>query len=110
MSTLERPTRDALLRAAHELLVSEGPAAVTIRRVAAGANSTTMTIYSQFGGKDGIIDELFVEGFRVLQAALQAVGPSADPVDDLRRGAAAYRHFALENTAYYSLTFQRPIP
>jgi AcrR family transcriptional regulator len=109
MATVHGATRDALLRAAHELLVTQGPSALTVRRVAAEAQTTTMNLYSRFGGKYGIIDELYAEGFRRLHDALRAVTPSDDPISDLRRGAAAYRRFALDNPAYYSIMFQKPI-
>ena len=59
-------TREALLAAAHDLLATEGPAALTVRRIAAAAGMSTMNVYSRFGGKDGVLDELFIDGFRRL--------------------------------------------
>ena len=46
----------------------EGPGALTVRRIAAAAGMSTMNVYSRFGGKDGVLDELFVDGFRRLGA------------------------------------------
>jgi AcrR family transcriptional regulator len=109
VATPEGATRAALLRAAHEILVTQGPSALTVRGVAAGAQTSTMNLYSRFGGKDGVVDELYAQGFRLLHDALRAVTPSDDPIADVRRGAAAYRRFALDNPAYYSIMFQQPI-
>ena len=56
-------TRATLLDAARTLLEADGPAALTVRRIAAEAGMSTMNVYSRFGGKDGVVDELYCEGF-----------------------------------------------
>ncbi|MEY2552238.1 MAG: hypothetical protein QOC57_98, partial [Ilumatobacteraceae bacterium] len=58
-----------LLKAASELLAEEGPAALTVRGIANAAGVSTMNVYSRFGSKDGVVDHLFVEGFRRLGEA-----------------------------------------
>jgi AcrR family transcriptional regulator len=101
--------RGALLRAAHDLLASEGPVALTVRRIATVAGVSTMNVYSRFGGKDGVVDALFVDGFRRM-ADQMAAGPATDdPLADLRECGQAYRRFARENPTYYELMFDRPI-
>ena len=67
-----RDTREALLAAAHDLLATEGAGALTVRRIAAAAGMSTMNVYSRFGGKDGVLDELFVDGFRRLAETMEA--------------------------------------
>jgi AcrR family transcriptional regulator len=104
------PTRTALLDAAHQVLADEGPAALTVRRIATGAGLSTMNVYSRFGGKDGVVDELFADGFRRLTASMHDVAATDDPMDDLRRCGEAYRQFARDNRTYYSIMFQAPIP
>ncbi|MEM9696441.1 MAG: TetR/AcrR family transcriptional regulator, partial [Myxococcota bacterium] len=59
-----------LLAAASRLLAEYGPEALTVRRIAHAAGCSTMAIYSHFGGKNGVVDGLFQEGFRTLIEAL----------------------------------------
>ena len=103
-------TRDALLRAASTLLAKEGPAALTVRRIAAEAGVSTMGVYSRFGGKDGVVDALLREGFEDLSRALDDVGDTGDPMSDLRRCCRAYREFGISNATRYRLMFEGTVP
>ena len=105
-SSTRDQTRQALLDAAHDLLATEGPGSLTVRRIAAAAGMSTMNVYSRFGGKDGVLDELFTDGFRRLGAAMDAASDS----DDLHLCSELYRRFALEHPTYYSLMFDRVVP
>ena len=102
------PVRARLLEAAHDLLAEEGPGALTVRRIATEAGMSTMNLYSRFGGKDGVLDGLFRQGFAGLRAAMLDAGTSDDPGADLARCGAAYRRFAIENPTLYAVMFQRP--
>ena len=73
----------ALLAAAHRLLAEDGPSALTVRRLAAAAGVSTMNVYSRFGGKDGVVEELFVDGFRRLSAQMAHAPVTDDPFADL---------------------------
>lgn len=103
-------TRAALLAAAHDLLASEGPSALTVRRIASAAGVSTMNVYSRFGGKDGVLDELFVDGYRRMSDEMVATPTTDDPLADLLACGAAYRAFARSNPTYYSLLFDRSVP
>jgi AcrR family transcriptional regulator len=103
-------TREALLAAAHDLLATEGPGSLTVRRIAAAAGMSTMNVYSRFGGKDGVLDELFIDGFRRLGELMAEAPETDDPREDLRRCRHLYRRFARENSTYYSLMFDRVVP
>ena len=92
------------------LLAAEGAGALTVRRIAAAAGMSTMNVYSRFGGKDGVLDELFVDGFRRLAAKMEDSPSTDDPMADLRQCGACYREFASENATYYSLMFDRVVP
>src|SRR5690349_14518642 len=98
-------THAAILEAASRVLATDGPAALTVRRIAAEAGGSTMNLYSRFGGKDGVVDALFIEGFRRLAAQVTEAEDTDDPVEDLRRCAGCYRRFALENPTYYAVMF-----
>jgi AcrR family transcriptional regulator len=102
--------RAALLAAAHDLLAKEGPTALTVRRIAAAAGMSTMNVYSRFGGKDGVLDELFIDGFRRMGDEMGETPMSDDPAADLVTCGRSYRAFAKRNPTYYSLMFDRVVP
>jgi AcrR family transcriptional regulator len=103
---------EALLEGARRVLAAEGPGALTVRRICAEAGMSTMGVYSRFGGKDGVIEALFVDAFRGLAAAI--AGSQDPPTDDhaerLLRGCRAYRRYALEHPGYYRIMFERFLP
>ena len=99
----------AILDAARELLSSEGQGALTVRRIAAAAGGSTMNVYSRFGGKDGVIDALLIEGFEKLTEVIVAAYSRASATDDLMTCALAYREFALAYRTHYELMFDRAI-
>jgi AcrR family transcriptional regulator len=98
----------ALLDAARRLLATDGVGALSVRRIATEAGVAPMGVYSRFGDKHGIIEELFVEGFRLLTTYVTA-NPGPDPVTSIRNGMNGYRLFGLENRAHYSLMFDRSV-
>jgi len=100
---------ETLLRAAGEVLAKDGPAALTVRRIATDAGVSTMNVYSRFGGKDGVVEHLFVEGFARLRDAMEAVPESDDPLADIHACGLAYRRFALEHPTYYSVMFEKVV-
>lgn len=99
-----------ILEAASELLSKEGASALSVRRIAAAAGCSTMGLYSRFGGKDGVVDELYAEGFERLVDAMKANPPSDDPLADLRRAASCYREAALANATHYMVMFGGAVP
>jgi AcrR family transcriptional regulator len=99
-----------ILEAASELLSKEGASALSVRRIAAAAGCSTMGLYSRFGGKDGVVDELYAEGFERLVAGMKANPPTDDPLADLRRGANCYRDTALANATHYMVMFGGAVP
>ena len=99
-----------LLKAASGLLASEGPGALTVRKIANAAGVSTMNVYSRFGGKDGVVEHLFVEGFRRLGAAMSSVETTNDPVADMVSCGLAYRQFAIDNPTLYAVMFDRVVP
>ncbi|MBW0012607.1 TetR/AcrR family transcriptional regulator [Mycobacterium sp.] len=99
-----RSVRDEMLHAAVGLLDDEGPDALQTRRVASAAGTSTMALYTHFGGMRGLIGEVAEEGLRQFDAAL-SVPPTEDPVADLFAVGAAYRRYAIERTHMYRLMF-----
>jgi AcrR family transcriptional regulator len=99
-----------ILEAASELLSKEGASALSVRRIAAAAGCSTMGLYSRFGGKDGVVDELYAEGFERLVDAMKANAPTEDPLADLRRAATCYREHAIANATHYMVMFGGAVP
>jgi AcrR family transcriptional regulator len=101
--------RRAVLDAAAGVLDEEGPSALTVRAVAERVGASTKVVYTMFGGKAGLVDELFREGFARLEGHLrEASGRGAGPAR-VRRMARAYRAFALGNRAFYDVMYGSPI-
>ena len=100
---------ETLLRAASDLLATEGPAALTVRRIAHEAGVSTMNVYSRFGSKDGVVDRLYIDGFTRLRNAVSAQSLD-DPMEDLRACGQAYRRFARDNPTYYAVMFEGVVP
>jgi AcrR family transcriptional regulator len=100
---------NALLQAASTLLASEGAGALTVRRIATEAGMSTMNVYSRFGGKDGVVEHLFLRGFALLADAMHEVPETDDPMLDLSICGAAYRRFALDHVTLYSVMFERVV-
>lgn len=98
-----------LLRAASDVLATHGPAALTVRRIATEAGVSTMNVYSRFGGKDGVVEHLYLEGFARLRDAMAAVPFGDDAPADLVACCRSYRRFALANPTFYSVMFDRVV-
>lgn len=109
-SAAREALRRELLDVAGRLLDEDGPHALSTRRIAGRAGTSTMSIYALFGGKDGLAAALYVGGFDDLEAAMRAPPPrgtGAARVLDLNR---RYRRFALARPARYALMFERIVP
>jgi AcrR family transcriptional regulator len=110
MNRVHDETSRALLDAAHRLLADHGPDALTVRRIAGEAGMSTMNVYSRFGGKDGVIDELYIHGYQRLLADIDAVPHTDDIPADLVNVANAYRQFAQQHPTYYGVMFRSAVP
>lgn len=99
-----------MLNVAAELLRTEGPHALSLRRITQAAGTSTQAVYTLFGGKAGLVDALFAHGFSRLAAAFAALPTQVEPRERLSLLAHAYRRTALEEPALYDLMFGRPIP
>ena len=97
---------DSLIDSAMQILNDSGPDGLTVRAVAANAGVAPMGVYSRFGGKPGLLEALFVQGFEQLDRAVgDASGP--DSLARLRNGCRAYRTFAVTNPQVYELMFKQ---
>jgi AcrR family transcriptional regulator len=90
--------------------VAEGPATLTVRRLAELSGTSASAVYSLFGDKWGLIEEMFNEGFRRLSQRFGEVELTSNPVVDLIALGQAFRGSALANPHLYDLMFERPFP
>lgn len=97
--------RRRLLEGAARILDEEGPSALSVRRLANEAGTSTMAVYTHFGAMGGVVDAVATEGFQRLIDHVATVAVSDDPAADLLAMAAAYRQNALENQHLYSVMF-----
>src|SRR3954464_15939061 len=94
----DRPQqRGALIAAAARLIATEGPSALTLRRVAEEVGTSTMAIYTHFGGMPELRRGGRQEGFARLTASAEQWGESEDPVADLAGLGLAYYRLAMSN-------------
>jgi AcrR family transcriptional regulator len=94
-----------LVDIAARLLAEEGPESLSTRRIAAEAGSSTMAVYTHFGGMSGLVREIVYEGFARLNTAFTAVAETDDPVADLATFGRAYRFTAQTNPHLYAVMF-----
>ncbi|MBP0725343.1 TetR/AcrR family transcriptional regulator [Bacillus sp. RG28] len=97
--------RKNVIDAACLLLLEEGPESVTVRRVAQKLNCSTKIIYSLFGNKDGLVNEMYMDGCRLLAETFQQVPVTEKVLDDLVAISWAYWQFAQHHSGYYKMMF-----
>lgn len=102
--------RGSLIDAAARLLIEEGPAALTTRRLATEVGTSTMAVYTYFRGMDDLKRELRREGFARLAAFQQQVPQTDDVVADVVAQGLAYFSNALANSHLYRFMFMEPAP
>jgi AcrR family transcriptional regulator len=95
--------RQAILDAAHELLLEAGTDGFTMRRLADRCGYTAPTIYHYFGDKQGLLDTLLEQVLRELLAELERVPTAADPLDIMRAHFHAIVRFGVANPRHYRL-------
>ena len=76
--------------------------------MAAAAGCSTTGVYTWFGGKNGLVEAIFVDGFRRFHDAQQVVLDAEDA--DLDALADVYRSWALANPTHYQVMFERAVP
>jgi len=99
--------RSRLLERAAAIVFERGVDALSLRRLASDAGTSTTAVYSLFGNKAGLVDGLFRQATRRFATALAAVEPSDDPAEDVVRLGIAYRDYAISAPHLYAIMFGR---
>ena len=104
MATVSAP-REQLIEGGIRILERDGVSALSARRLAAETGTSTMAVYTHFGGMDGLVREIVHEGFARLEKHLNQVQKTDDPVADMGVLGRAYRANALANPHLYTVMF-----
>jgi AcrR family transcriptional regulator len=102
--------RQAILQAALRVLVEEGHGALTVRRVANVAGVSTIGVYTWFGGKDGLVDAIWIDGFHSFANSLRRAASGKAPIENMCAQATAYRRWALAHPMHYRVMFLGAMP
>jgi len=101
-------TAAASVRAARRLLESEGPDALTMRRIAGELGIQAPSLYKHFPDKRALEAAVLAEGLREFGVAMNAA--LATHVEPGRALAVAYRTYALQHPHLYRLMNDRELP
>jgi AcrR family transcriptional regulator len=104
--------REALIRAALDLIASKGPAGFTFADAARWAGVSSAAPYRHFRDRDALMIDVARRGYEMFEAALRKAWNAGKPdpfsaFDTLGR---AYLAFARAEPAYYSAMFEAGIP
>lgn len=97
--------RARILEAARAIVLADGFAGLTMRKIAQAIEYSPGTLYLHFAGRDDIARDLCIGGFRDLVAALTPVAAVPEPRARLEALADAYVRFGLEQAETYRLVF-----
>jgi len=97
--------RKLVVDAAATLLQEEGPEAVTVRKVAQKMDCSTKIIYSLFVNKEGLAQQLYLEGCKILANEFERTPQAANPVQYLLNIGETYWNFGQRYSSYYKLMF-----
>lgn len=104
--------KEALIRAALDLIAQKGPAGVTFAEAARWAGVSPAAPYRHFRDRDELLADVARRGFDQFQAALARAwdGGRPDAFTAFDRVGRAYLQFAKSEPAYYSAMFEAGIP
>ena len=104
--------KEALLRAALELIAQKGPAGFTFAEAARGAGVSPAAPYRHFRDRDELLASVALRGFEKFEAVLARAWDDGRPevFVALDRLGKAYLAFARTEPAYYSAMFEAGIP
>ncbi|KZD00658.1 MULTISPECIES: TetR/AcrR family transcriptional regulator [unclassified Thalassospira] len=103
--------RNVLLQQAENILTDEGPAGLSLRRLARLTGVSEAAPYRHFDGKDGILAAVAIAAFERFAEQLESAAEShPDHEERIMALGAAYVQFAVENPQHFRLIFGRERP
>jgi AcrR family transcriptional regulator len=103
--------REALMRAALDLIAEKGPGGFTFADAARAAGVSAAAPYRHYRDRDALLADVALRGFERFEAALAAAwdGGQPAPLAAFERVGRAYLHFARTEPAFYSAMFESGI-
>ncbi|CAM3346814.1 TetR/AcrR family transcriptional regulator [Thalassospira profundimaris] len=103
--------RNVLLQQAENILTDEGPAGLSLRRLARLTGVSEAAPYRHFDGKDGILAAVAIAAFERFAEQLESAAESPPNHEErIMALGAAYVQFAVENPQHFRLIFGRERP
>ena len=104
--------REALVRAALDLIREKGPFGFTFADAARSAGVSSAAPYRHFRDRDALVADVARRGFELFAAALDRAWNNGkpDPFRGLDAIGRAYLTFARDQPAYYSAMFEAGVP
>lgn len=90
-------TKDRILEAAHEILSSEGGAALTTRRVCEAVGVTMPTLYHYFANRDELVSAVYGLALQRFMATKRSLKLTDEPLVDLRKSCELVLDFVSKN-------------
>lgn len=97
-------TREAIVSAAHDLVVADGLEGMSLRRVAAVLGVTAPALYAHIDDKNDLLEAVATREFERLIDRLEAI-PATDPLERVRGFARAYIDHARSEPALFQVLF-----
>lgn len=99
-------TGATLLDVAEHTVERDGVEALSLRRLAEEAGTSTRAVYSLFGSKAGLVDALGSRAFEWLAHELDSAEPGDDPrADVVDAGARTFRRLVTEHPGLFRVAF-----
>ncbi len=104
--------REALIKAARDLIKEKGPAGFTFAEAARSAGVSAAAPYRHFRDRDALLADVAREGFQRFEAMLKAgwANGKPDPITAFHNIGRAYLAFARAEPAYYAAMFESALP
>jgi AcrR family transcriptional regulator len=104
MSSLKKRIADA----ARELYLHEGTQGFSMRKVADRVGVSAPAIYRHYRNKNELLNEIVIEGLRILEEYLRPALDAPGPYERLKQLTDNYLAFALEQPQYFDFAFLLP--
>jgi AcrR family transcriptional regulator len=104
--------REALIRAALDLIAQKGPAGFTFADAARWAGVSSAAPYRHYRDRDALLADVARRGFELFEAALSRAWNDGrpDPYSAFENVGRAYLAFARDEAAHYSAMFEAGVP
>jgi AcrR family transcriptional regulator len=104
--------KEALVRAALELIAEKGPTGFTFAEAARWAGVSPAAPYRHYSDRDALMADVAKRGFELFEQALARAWDEGrpDPLTAFERVGNAYLEFARKQPSYYSAMFEAGVP